>query len=205
VALGALSLYELTFDRAWLDRAGALADEILARFWDDEAQALYDTASDGEQLVTRPRDVTDNAVPSGTSLTIELLLRLGDVLADGRYTAKASYLLETIAEPMARYPTAFGHALGAADLAVRGAIEVAIAGDPSGGEFKRLARAVSERYVPSLVLAGGLGEGARGITLLEGRERGTAMAYVCRAYACDAPTDDPEMLVAQLEALWVGR
>ncbi len=205
VALGALSLYELTFDRTWLDRAGTLADSLLEKFWDEEAQALFDSPSGGSPLITRPRDVTDNAVPSGTSLAIELLLRLGDILADGRYTSRAGYLLETVAEPMARYPTAFGHALGAADLAVRGAIEVAIAGEPWSDEFRALARAVSERYVPSLVLAGGLGESARGITLLEGRERSTAMAYVCRAYACDAPTSEPDMLVEQLEALWVGR
>jgi uncharacterized protein YyaL (SSP411 family) len=204
VALGALSLYELTFDRVWLDRAGALADEILARFWDNDAQALFDTASDAEALVTRPRDVTDNALPSGSSLAIELLLRLGDILSDGRYTAKASYLLETVAEPMARYPTAFGHALGAADLAVRGAVEVAIAGDPDDARFADLSRVVSERYVPSLVLAGGAGEEARGIALLEGRERGVPTAYVCRAYACDAPTDDPATLAAQLDVL-LGR
>ncbi len=205
VALGALSLYELTFDREWLDRAAVLADEILARFWDEPTQALYDTASNGERLVTRPRDVTDNAIPSGTSLAIELLLRLGDILADGRYAARASYLLETIAEPMAQYPTAFGHALGAADMAARGAIEVAIAGDLTDPAFRTLARTVSERYVPSLVLAAGRGDAARGIALLEGRERTVATAYVCRAYACDAPTEDPELLVAQLEALWVGR
>ena len=60
---------------------------------------------------------------------------------------------------MARYPTAFGHALGAADLAVRGAIEVAIVGEPSDERFRALASAVAERYLPSLVLAGG--EGAR--------------------------------------------
>ena len=89
LGLGAIALYQLTFDRVWLDRARMLGDEILARFWDEDAQAFFDTASDGEQLVTRPRDVTDNAMPSGTSLAVELLLILGDVfgvteLTDGR-------------------------------------------------------------------------------------------------------------------------
>jgi uncharacterized protein YyaL (SSP411 family) len=203
VALAAVSLYQLTFDRVWLERARQLADAIMARFWDEKAQAFFDTPADGEVLVTRPRDVTDNAIPSGSSLAAELLLLLGDYYAQGEYTRRASYLLETIAEPMARYPTAFGHALGAADLAARGAVEVAIAGDPADEAFGTLAQVVANRYVPSLVLTGGKGAAAEGIALLEGRTGKGTLAYVCRAYACDAPTRTPTTLAAQLDA--VGR
>ncbi|HKP16820.1 MAG TPA: thioredoxin domain-containing protein [Gemmatimonadaceae bacterium] len=199
VALGALAVYELTFERMWLERARRLADEILARFWDDGAHALFDTASDAESLVTRPRDVTDNATPSGTSLAIELLLKLGDLFATGQYSTRGRYLLETVAEPMARYPNAFGHALGAADLAVRGAIEVAIMGDPADERLKALASAVAERYLPSLVLAGG--SDGDGVALLEGRGAEVPMAYVCRAYACDAPTSEADVLRDQLDAI----
>src|SRR5215218_5922297 len=202
LALGALALYELTFDRVWLDRSRRLADAILSRFWDDDAQALFDTASDAASLVTRPRDVTDNASPSGNSLAIELLLKLGDSLAIGLYSERGRYLLETVAEPMARYPTAFGHALGAADLAVRGAIEVAITGDPADERFHALASVVAERYLPSLVLAGG--RDVEGIALLEGRVGAEPTAYVCRAYACDAPTSDVAVLGDQLEAIVSG-
>jgi uncharacterized protein YyaL (SSP411 family) len=110
-------------------------------------------------------------------------------------------LRETIAEPMARYPSAFGHALGAADLAARGAVEVAIAGDPADEAFGTLAQVVANRYVPSLVLAGGKGAAAEGIALLEGRTGKGTLAYVCRAYACDAPTRSPATLAGQLDAL----
>jgi uncharacterized protein YyaL (SSP411 family) len=147
--------------------------------------------------------VTDNAVPSGSSLAAELLLLLGDLYADGAYLNRARYVLETIAEPMARYPSAFGHALGAADIAVRGAVEVAIAGDPGDRAFGTLAREVANRYLPSLVLAGGEGDAANGITLLEGRGGVEPVAYVCRAYACELPTDDPATLGRQLDALSV--
>ena len=199
VALGAVALYQLTFERVWLDRARALAESMMKLFWDEEAQAFFDTAADAEALVTRPRDVTDNAIPSGSSLAVELLLVLGDLLDEQGYSGRARYLLETIAEPMARYPTAFGHALGAADLAIRGAIEVAIVGEPADEAFGALAAAVSNRYVPSLVLAGGRGKGVRGIALVEGREGDEPTAYVCRAHACDAPTSDPAELTRQLK------
>ena len=201
VALAAVALYQLTFERKWLDRARALAESIVTRFWDEEAQAFFDTASDAEALVTRPRDVTDNAIPSGSSLATELLLVLGDLFDEKAYSARARYLLETIAEPMARYPTAFGHALGAADLAVRGAVEVAIAGEPGDDGFESLASVVAGRYVPSLVLAGGRGKSVRGIVLMEGRGGSEATAYVCRAYACDTPTSDRGELAEQLKSV----
>ena len=201
LALGAVALYQLTFERAWLDRAQQLADAIVELFWDDETQAVFDTASDGEALVTRPRDVTDNAMPSGSSLAAELLLILGDMFANGDYIERASHLLETVAEPMARFPTAFGHALGAADLSVRGAIEVALSGDVADARLHALARVVGDRYLPSLVLAAGAGAGTSGITLFEGRAGDEPIAYVCRAYACDAPTSDAVVLASQLAAL----
>ena len=200
VALGILALYQLTFDREWFDRARALADACVRQFWEQGTSVFYDTPADHEQLVTRPRDITDNATPSGTSLVVELLLTMAELTGDADARRKADHVLGTLAEPMTRYGTMFAHLLGAADLAVHGAVEVAIAGDPSGADFGALARALAARYVPSLVMAGGVGEAARGIALMEGREAlgGRATAYVCRNYACDVPTSDPAVLSAQL-------
>ncbi len=196
LGLGAVALYQLTFDRVWLDRSRVLADAIMERFWSEDASAFFDTASDAEQLVTRPRDVTDNAIPSGTSLATELLLILGDLFDESRYTDRARQMLEASVEPMARYPTAFGHALGAADLAVRGAWEVAIVGDVRAPEFEALVRVLADTYVPSLVLAGG--EVEDDVAILKGRAVSTPSAFVCRSYVCDAPTSDPATLREQL-------
>jgi uncharacterized protein len=207
VALGALALYELTFDARWLDRARTLADSMVQWFWDDDASAFFDTPSDGENLVTRPRDITDNATPSGTSLAAELLLRLGDLLGDSDMTRRATFVLETVSEPMARYPLAFGHALTAADVAVFGATEVALVGDPRASDFHALARAAASVYVPTLVLAGGAPGTSDDIGLLRDRplRNGAATAYVCRGYSCDAPTNDPTIVQAQLTTLSVTR
>ncbi|HKW49902.1 MAG TPA: thioredoxin domain-containing protein [Gemmatimonadaceae bacterium] len=201
LGLAALALYELTFDEVWLTRARSLADAAVRWFWDDETGAFFDTASDHESLVTRPRDVTDNATPSGTSLAAELLARLADLLQDESMRRRATYVLETIAEPMVRHPAAFGHALGVADLLVRGAIELAIVGDPDTDDFRALSRAAAERYVPGLVLAGGAARRS-GIPLLADRSMtdGRATAYVCRNYTCRAPVTDGLALTAQLDA-----
>jgi uncharacterized protein YyaL (SSP411 family) len=198
IALGALALYELTFDAIWLQRARELGESIERWFWDGDVGAFFDTASDAERLVTRPRDLNDNATPAGASLTVELLLRLGDLLGNAELTRRANAVLETIAEPMARFPLAFGHALQAADLAVYGAIELALVGDPESADFQALRQSASSLYLPSLVMAGGA---SNDVPLLANREvrGGRPTAYVCRGYTCDTPTIDPNELRDQLK------
>ncbi|HEX9083799.1 MAG TPA: thioredoxin domain-containing protein [Gemmatimonadaceae bacterium] len=201
VALGFLAVYELTFDERWVTHAREIADAMIEWFWDDGIGAFFDTARDAEQLITRPRDVTDNATPSGTSLAIELLLYLAELQQDGEYRRRAIHALETLAEPMLRFPTAFGHLLGCADMELHGAIEVALVGETSHPGFRALERMVAERYVPSLVLAGGAPGSRSTVKLLENRPLvdDKPTAYVCRGYACDKPVTDPEALSDQLQ------
>ncbi|MDP9200911.1 MAG: thioredoxin domain-containing protein [Gemmatimonadota bacterium] len=201
VALGFLAVYELTFDERWVDRARDIADAVIEWFWDDQVGAFFDTAKDAEQLITRPRDVTDNATPSGTSLTVELLLHLSELQQDAEYRRRAVFALETLAEPMTRYPTAFGHLLGCADMEINGAIEVALVGDVKSAAFKALERAVAEQYVPSLVLAGGEAGSRLHVKLLQDRPLvdGKPTAYVCRGYSCDRPVTKAAALSDQLE------
>lgn len=199
LGLAALSIYELTFDEHWLDRARALSDATIMWFWDDATGAFYDTALDHETLITRPREVTDNAVPSGTALAVELLAKLGDLLHDADARRRSTYVVETLAPPISRYPSAFGHLLGVADMIVNGAIELAITGEVGNPDFVAMQREAGVHYVPSLVLAGG---DSHRIALLEGREAkdGRATAYVCRNYTCEEPAVTRERLGEQLES-----
>lgn len=200
VALGFMSLYELTFERVWLDRAIALSETCVAQFWDDDVGAFFDTARDAETLVTRPRDSMDNATPSGNSLAVELLLRVAEYTGDVNASRRASYVIDAMGEQLSRYATMYGQLLCAADMAVYGAVEVAIVGAVGGADFAALTGAVAERYVPSLVMAGANADAVSGIALLEGRGAvwGKATAFVCRQYACEAPLVDPDELVQQL-------
>ena len=203
VALGFLDLYALTFDERWLAAARRIADAVDEWFWDESAHAYFDTARDHETLLTRPRDVTDNAVPAGNSLAVDLQLRLAELLGDATRRERAMHVLASLSEPVARYASAFGHLLGAADMAVHGAVEVALAGDPASDDFRALADAVGGEYVPSLVMAGGTPQPDRqaDIPLLADKvaRDSRATAYVCRQYLCEEPTTDPSALPSQLE------
>jgi uncharacterized protein YyaL (SSP411 family) len=200
LGLAAIALYELTFDAVWLVRARSLAQATVRWFWSDEAGAFFDTASDHERLITRPRDVTDNATPSGASLAVELLLRVSELYDDRDARRRATYVIESLAPAITRYPTAFGHMLGNADVAIHGAIEVALVGADASSE---LAAVVADDYLPSLVLAGTMAPiGNDSIVLLKERAMrdDKPTAYVCRNFSCDEPTTDPRVLADQLTA-----
>jgi uncharacterized protein YyaL (SSP411 family) len=199
LGLGFLAMYELTFDPVWLTHAFTLADACERHFWDDTAGVFFDAAADAPPLVTRPRDTYDNAMPSGTSLAVDLLQRVGALTGDAARAARARDVLSSLAEPMGAAPLAFGHLLGAADFETDGDVSVALSGAPEAPDFARLERALAACYVPSLVIAGGLGAPP---ALLDDKRpiEGRAAAYVCRAFSCDAPTTDAAALAAQLAA-----
>jgi uncharacterized protein YyaL (SSP411 family) len=200
VALGFVALYELTLDSIWIERATTIARAMVRWFGDDETGTFFDTASDAERLIARPRDATDNAMPSGMSLAVELLLHLGDLTGDESMSERGRSVISSMVTAVGKYPTAFGHMLGAADMVVYGAVEVAIAGSPADERFALLEREVAAHYVPSLVLAGGESSDST-VALLANREsRNGPIAYVCHSYVCDEPVTEPAELGAQLEA-----
>jgi uncharacterized protein YyaL (SSP411 family) len=114
--------------------------------------------------------------------------------------------VESLAPAIGRYPLAFGNILGCADMLINGAIEVAIVGDPASDDFRALERVVAERYVPSLVLAGGIPRSDDSIPLLSARDArdGRATAYVCQNYTCEEPATTRALLDEQLQRVTVA-
>ena len=76
MASACLTLYETTFELSWFERARELADDLRRLFADRERGGFFQTGSDAEALVVRPKDLYDNATPSGNSAAADLLLRL---------------------------------------------------------------------------------------------------------------------------------
>jgi uncharacterized protein YyaL (SSP411 family) len=203
VADGLVTLYEATFRTRWLAEAASLADAILELFWDEGRGIFYDTPTDHEELVARPRDVYDSAAPSGNSVATDVLLRLSLLLDREDYRQRAEAVLDSLSGGMEKLPGAFGRLLAALDFHLSRPREVVIVGDLRAPDTQALIDAVYARYLPNKVVAGRREdeeEAAGLIPLLAGRSMrdGEATAYVCEGYACQYPTTDPEELAGQL-------
>ena len=201
LADGLLALYEATFDERWFETARALMDRVLARFG-DPAGGFFDTADDHERLVTRPKDVQDNAVPSGNAMAARVLLRLAAWTGDGAYRSAAERAMRTVVPFVGRYPTGFAQWLGAMDLALAPALEIAIVGDPASPGARALLAEVRSGYRPNLVVALAADGAPSAVPLLHDRPAidGRPSAYVCRGFACRLPVTDPAALRDELAA-----
>ncbi len=187
-----VTLYEATGTLRWLHEATATADALLELFW-DTGGTVWSTGSDAEVLVTRPKDLTDDATPSANSLAAVGLLRLEAHTGESRYGEHARSILRTLGPLAARHPLAFGNLLWAVELHAVGITEVVIT-----GERDDLVDVARQRFAPLEVLA--WGEPGQG-PLWEGRsEQGEhGRGYVCHDHVCAAPAHTVEELRAQLE------
>ena len=208
VADGYLALYEATFQQEWLDRSVVLANRMIDLFWDEGVGGFYDTGSEHEALVTRPRDVFDNAQPCGGSVASEVLLRLALITGDEDYNLKASQPLRALSRLMTQAPGGAAYWLGVLDFYVSLPKEIAIVGDPGSEDTGALLDAVHRRYLPNKVMVGAGGDGgnvgasgAYEMPLLadRGMVDGRATAYVCQNYVCQLPVTDAAALAEQLD------
>jgi uncharacterized protein YyaL (SSP411 family) len=197
VAMGLTLAYEATGERRYLDAARALAVQILRRFSDDGHGGFFDTPIDHEKLITRPKDLFDNATPSGNSVTADVLLRLALLYGEDRYAREATRTLDAIWPVAERHPSGFGFLLGVAEWRAGQPKEVAITGNDE--RARALLRVLGEQFLPHRVLVTGSGSGD--LPLMLHRDASRTKAYVCAAYACAEPTDDPQRLHELLQVV----
>ena len=185
-------LSEASGQSRWLEEACRSADALVDLFWDPTDGGVFTTGSDAESLVTRPKELMDNATPGANSLAAVGLLRLAALTGVDRYREHAQRIVDQLGEVAGRMPLGFGHLLLAVELAALGSTEIVIT-----GERPDLVAAVQRRWIPAAVLAWGEPTDS---PLWEGRdERGAqGRAYVCHDRVCGLPADDVAMLTTQL-------
>ncbi len=189
VAWGLTLAYEAVHERRYLDCANQLLEQIRTRFADEEHGGFYDTPIDHEKLITRPKDLFDNATPSGNSVACDVLLRHALLFGREAYAEIATRALESIMPVVDRYPSGFGFLLGVAEWRAAQPKEIAITGPINDATFRALQRVVGEEFLPHRVLVAG--SESADLPLMQNRDANRVMAYVCQAYACAEPTADP--------------
>jgi hypothetical protein len=108
-----IALFEATCEERWFHQATTLANEIIARFADPDKGSFFSTASDGEALIVRRKDLDDSPIPSGSSSAAVGLLRLAQLTGSEEYERHGLSALALVAEIAPRHPSAFGHMLQA--------------------------------------------------------------------------------------------
>ena len=103
-SLALLELYRVTFDAAYLQESIHRADRMVDLFEDKEQGGYFMTASDGEQLIARPKETYDGAIPSGNSTAAMVLQRLAALTGEIKWREAADRQMRFLAAAVGRYP-----------------------------------------------------------------------------------------------------
>jgi uncharacterized protein YyaL (SSP411 family) len=198
---GLLDLYEADADPRWLREAIALQSVLDERYADATGGGYFATADDHEVLITREKPGYDGAEPSGNSVALLNLLRLGEWTTQARFHESAVLTFSAFRELIESRPRAFGEMLLALDFIHDSPKEIVLV-RPKGGGVERLLAKLRDAFVPNRVVAiVSEGDGAaEWIPLVAGKSalEGLATAYVCENGVCAYPTSDPDVFSNQI-------
>jgi uncharacterized protein YyaL (SSP411 family) len=194
---GLIELYEATFDVGHLETALELNEDFIEHFWDHDGGGFFFTADDGEKLLVRQKEIYDGAIPSGNSVAMLNLLRLGRITARADLEQKAATIGRVFSQSIKESPAAHTQLMAAVDFGIGPSYEVVIVGNSRAKDTKEMVRAVRRHFIPNkVVLLRTTEKKSPGIervaefTKHQPSIDNKATAYVCLNYACKAPTTE---------------
>jgi uncharacterized protein YyaL (SSP411 family) len=205
---GLIELYESEFDASVLEWAIHLTDDLRDRFWDETRGGFFFTSNDAYDLPTRRKDIHDGAVPSGNSVMLGNLLRLGRLTGRTALKDLAWKIVSAFSGRVASYPAAHAQFLSGLGLAIGPAREIVIAGRSDAPDTRAMLDALRSEFAPETVVLFRpteqesppilkLAPFAAPMTPV--REKATA--FVCSGFRCDLPTTDPAKMLELMREL----
>ena len=198
--LGLLSLYQANQDTRWFSIAATLTRQMVDKF-KDEAGGFFNTSREQEALIVRPKDLQDNAIPSGNALACLALLEMAAFTDTGEWVDLALRPFAGLQETMVKYPTAFAYWLQALDFYLGPTRQIALlwpAGDQAHLDFLRF---LWKQYLPGAILAASPYPPADDAPdLLRNRPLtgNKTTVFICQGFVCKLPVTSVAELADQL-------
>ena len=192
-----LSLYQVTFDEEYLDRAGEWTRYVLTHFSDDESPLLYYTSAKDEALIARKVEITDNVQPASNSVMAHNLFVLGHLTGEKSWLDRSREMLQVVLSDAARIGQYYAHWYSLYAWMAEGHFEVAIVGPQAEEKLKEW----HQYYYPNVLLLGGDEESD--LPLLRDKwQEGYTIIYVCKEKVCRLPVESVPEAVEELESEW---
>ncbi len=199
---GLLELYEASFNPAFLEDAVKAANLMIGDYYDEENGGFFLTSNKGEQLIARPKELYDGAVPSGNSVALMSLIRLQRITSDEGYREVIDSTIRLFTSAVDNYPRGYTQFLNAFYYFTSGSVEIVICGESCDEQTKKMIGIARSGFVPNRAILLQTSANAERLAAIapytktmspsEGRPR----AYVCRNFTCSQPVSDADGLAA---------
>lgn len=191
---GLVELYEATFEGEYLKKAVALTKDMEKYFWDKEDGAFFLYGSDGEELIWRPKEVYDGAIPSGNSVAALNMLRLARITKNMDLETMVSRMFTSLGGKIQSIPSAYAYFMTAVMYGCSGGKEIIIAGDKSSSEVKKIQSELNKEFQPFSVVVLNNDDKAlkEVIPQLENNKKvgNKTTVYICQNFSCREPLTD---------------
>jgi len=200
-----IDLYEATFKTVYLEKAIELNKYFTKHFWDKDGGAFFFTGDESEELIVRNKEIYDGAVPSGNSIAVLYLLKLGRFTGDAVYEEMAFKIISAFSNSISNSPTAFTQALCGLDFAFGPSYEIVIAGEKDSSSAKQILDIIGKKFLPNKILIlnsddnniGKISSFVKNQKALEGK----TTIYICRNFNCNLPLNDMDKIIEELNGL----
>lgn len=203
---GLIELYQSGFAPQYLSLAVSLTDDMIRYFGDEKSGGFFMYGNDSEQLIARPKEIYDGAMPSGNSVAALNLLRLSRLTGRTEFEVQADRLFAAFADRASHYPAGHTYLLMSVMFANAKGSEIVIAGERENSQTQSLLSVINKSFLPYTVVV--VKDTASGNELrelapyTEGQNMidYKATAYICENFACRAPITDIDELERAIKA-----
>lgn len=198
---GLLELFQADGDPEWLRWVLALQRTQDRLFWDAQDGGWFSTTGHDSSVLVRMKEEYDGAEPSASGVGVFNLLTLAHLTGDPAYEERARQVLTAFAGRLTSLGRTLPFMASALSVAHAAPEQIVVVGEPGRSDTMALWQAAQARYRPfaiTLLVAPGPAQQALARLMPWVRDMtprdGAAAAYVCRNFACDAPTTEPATL-----------
>ncbi|MFC1846321.1 thioredoxin domain-containing protein, partial [Chloroflexota bacterium] len=201
---GLLSLHQATLEGKWLQQAISLTGIMIEQFRDENTGTWYDNGKRHEELFIRPKNITDETMPCGSSAATMVLLKLATLTNNGLFQDIAEQSLRSVADVISKYPNGYSNWLCALSFHLMKPKQIIIVGHRDNPATLELLDTLYRTLIPNIVVAAyGPGDIAlpSDLKFMENKQmlNGQPTAYICQGYTCKTPVTDAVSLAAQLQ------
>lgn len=191
-----IDLFEISFNPFYIETAIELTNTLMNHFLDKQSGGFFFTSDDGEKLITRQKDLYDGAYPSGNSVMLSNLIRLGMLTTDSMYDEIVRQMIDCFSGQVNNYPSVFSQFLTGLDLILNKSFEIIISGDNNSEEVKEAIKKLRGVFLPNKIFVYNTND-ERLIKLMPYLSVNKAInnkltIYICENYVCNLPVHTTE-------------
>ncbi|NPA52531.1 MAG: thioredoxin domain-containing protein [Aquificae bacterium] len=199
---GLFELYETSFQERYLFEFKGFLNKLFEHFWDKENGGFYMSADYIKDIIVRPQELYDGAIPSGNSVSLYNIVRFSRLLSLPDLEQKAKQIVKAFSKELSIVPSAYSMFMIGLDLLTKGTKEIIIVAEKE--ESKPFIHKLYLDFYPFNLTAlktsnsklGCISGFLNSLTKTEGKPT----VYICENFSCKAPIHSPQELETILKA-----